>query len=71
MAQELELVSVPFAITVRCPAQATGPVAVKILAINDFHGHLASQPFNNSLVAWFEANSPIAPGPLDRIRRVN
>jgi 5'-nucleotidase len=24
-----------------------------------------------ALVAWFEANSPIAPGPLDRIRRVN
>ena len=24
-----------------------------------------------ALVAWFEANSPISPGPLDRIRRVN
>jgi 5'-nucleotidase len=24
-----------------------------------------------ALVAWFEANSPVAPGPLDRIRRAN
>jgi 5'-nucleotidase len=24
-----------------------------------------------ALVAWFEQASPIAPGPLDRIRRVN
>jgi 5'-nucleotidase len=24
-----------------------------------------------ALVAWFEANSPISPGPLDRIRRAN
>jgi 5'-nucleotidase len=24
-----------------------------------------------ALVAWFEANSPISPGPLDRVRRVN
>src|SRR5262249_39530882 len=24
-----------------------------------------------ALVAWFEGNSPISPGPLDRIRRVN
>jgi 2',3'-cyclic-nucleotide 2'-phosphodiesterase/3'-nucleotidase len=35
-------VSVPLTITVRCPAQATGPVAVKVLAINDLHGQIGT-----------------------------
>jgi 2',3'-cyclic-nucleotide 2'-phosphodiesterase / 3'-nucleotidase len=29
-------------VTVHCPAQATGAVAVKVLAINDFHGQISA-----------------------------
>jgi 2',3'-cyclic-nucleotide 2'-phosphodiesterase/3'-nucleotidase len=33
---------VHFEVTVRCPAAAAGPVSVKILSINDFHGQISA-----------------------------